>query len=70
MDASWKLIDEMQANGIPPDEFAYTAIINGYKRASPVRKMTPLSRTLVARSGGDELPGGMRLAPARASVDS
>lgn len=36
VDESWALINEMQANGIPPDEFAYTAIINGYKRAVPV----------------------------------
>ena len=27
---------DIQAHGIPPDEFAFTAIINGYKRAKPV----------------------------------
>jgi hypothetical protein len=29
-------VEEMTADGIPPDEFAYTALINGYKRARPV----------------------------------
>ncbi len=30
-------MEEMKSQGIPPDEFAYTSIINGYKRAAPVR---------------------------------
>lgn len=36
MEESWALVEEMTADGIPPDEFAYTALINGYKRARPV----------------------------------
>jgi pentatricopeptide repeat protein len=33
---AWALLEEMSADGIAPDEFAYTALINGYKRARPV----------------------------------
>lgn len=39
VDDAWALVEEMQTHGIPPDEFAFTAIINGYKRAKPVRKL-------------------------------
>ncbi len=37
VDDAWALLSEMQEHGIPPDEFAFTALINGYKRAKPVR---------------------------------
>ena len=37
MQDAWALVEEMKTQGIQPDEFAYTSIINGYKRAIPVR---------------------------------
>ena len=47
IDDAWALVAEMQSHGIEPDEFAYTSIINGYKRASPVRASLLLKPQIV-----------------------